>query len=45
MRPLPFKRFFEPVLTRASAWLYGRAVDAMLGQGERAAQPSTRGRR
>ena len=32
VRPLPFKRFFEPVLDRASAWLYGRAVDAMLAR-------------
>jgi Polyketide cyclase / dehydrase and lipid transport len=30
VRPLPFKRFFEPVLDRVSARLYGRAVDAML---------------
>ncbi|KRE54947.1 SRPBCC family protein [Phycicoccus sp. Soil748] len=30
VRPLPFKRFFDPLLDRASAWLYGRAIDAML---------------
>ena len=30
VRPLPFKRLFAPLLDRASAWLYGRAVDAML---------------
>ena len=32
VRPLPFKRFFEPVLDRVSGWLYGRAVDAMLAR-------------
>jgi carbon monoxide dehydrogenase subunit G len=32
VRPLPFKRFFEPLLDRASAWLYGRAVDGMLAR-------------
>ena len=32
VRPLPFKRLFEPLLDRASAWLYGRAVDAMLAR-------------
>ncbi|GAB3068745.1 SRPBCC family protein [Pedococcus soli] len=32
VRPLPFKRLFEPVLDRASTWLYGRAVDAMLAR-------------
>ncbi len=32
VRPLPFKRVFEPVLDRASAWLYGRAIDAMLAR-------------
>lgn len=32
VRPMPFKRFFDPVLDRASAWLYGRAVDAMLAR-------------
>ena len=30
VRPLPFKRLFAPLLDRASAWLYGRAIDAML---------------
>ena len=30
VRPLPFKRLFAPVLDRASAWLYGRAIDAMV---------------
>jgi uncharacterized protein YndB with AHSA1/START domain len=39
VRPLPFKRLFEPLLDRASAWLYGRAVDAMLA---RAASGRTR---
>lgn len=32
VRPMPFKRFFAPVLDRASRWLYGRAVDAMLSR-------------
>ncbi len=32
VRPMPFKRFFAPVLDRASTWLYGRAVDAMLAR-------------
>ncbi len=30
VRPLPFKRVFAPLLDRASAWLYGRAIDGML---------------
>lgn len=30
VRPLPFKRLFAPLLDRASTWLYGRAIDAML---------------
>ncbi|MGA8978050.1 MAG: hypothetical protein WB473_02935 [Pedococcus sp.] len=32
VRPLPFKRVFEPVLDRVSAWLYGRAIDAMIAR-------------
>ena len=32
VRPLPFKRLFSPVLDRASTWLYGRAIDAMLAR-------------
>lgn len=32
VRPMPFKRFFAPALDRASGWLYGRAVDAMLAR-------------
>jgi uncharacterized protein YndB with AHSA1/START domain len=32
VRPLPFKRLFAPLLDRVSAWLYGRAVDAMLAR-------------
>lgn len=32
VRPLPFKRLFAPLLDRASAWLYGRAIDAMLAR-------------
>jgi uncharacterized protein YndB with AHSA1/START domain len=39
VRPLPFKRLLEPLLDRASAWLYGRAIDAMLA---RAASGRTR---
>ena len=38
VRPLPFKRLFAPLLTRASAWLYGRAVDAMLARAAERAQ-------
>ncbi|OLP55529.1 hypothetical protein BJM39_05325 [Salmonella enterica subsp. enterica serovar Javiana] len=30
VRPLPFKRLLAPLLDRASTWLYGRAIDAML---------------
>jgi carbon monoxide dehydrogenase subunit G len=40
VRPLPFKRLFAPVLTRASEWLYGRALDAMLARAEERAQGS-----
>jgi uncharacterized protein YndB with AHSA1/START domain len=45
LRPLPFERLFAPVLTRASEWRYGRAVDAMLARAadraaSRDAQPS-----
>jgi uncharacterized protein YndB with AHSA1/START domain len=32
VRPLPFPRLLAPLLDRASAWLYGRAVDAMLAR-------------
>ncbi|WP_406829808.1 SRPBCC family protein [Pedococcus sp. KACC 23699] len=32
VRPMPFKRFFAPVLDRASTWLYGRAINAMLAR-------------
>jgi uncharacterized protein YndB with AHSA1/START domain len=32
VRPMPFKRLFAPLLERAGAWLYGRAVDAMLAR-------------
>lgn len=32
VRPLPFKRLFAPVLDRASRWIYGRAIDAMLAR-------------
>ena len=38
MRPLPFKRLFAPLLTRASERLYGRAIDAMLARAEQRAQ-------
>ena len=38
VRPLPFKRLFAPLLTRASEWLYGRAVDAMLARAEQRAR-------
>lgn len=34
VRPLPFKRVFEPVLGRVSGWLYGRALDAMIARAE-----------
>ncbi|SDO59181.1 Carbon monoxide dehydrogenase subunit G [Pedococcus dokdonensis] len=34
VRPLPFKRWFAPLLDRANDWLYGRAVDAMLAHAE-----------
>ncbi|NYG06248.1 hypothetical protein BJ986_000735 [Phycicoccus badiiscoriae] len=34
VRPLPFKRAFAPVLRRASDWLYGRAVDAMIARAD-----------
>lgn len=34
VRPLPFKRVFAPFLLRASVWLYGRAVDAMVARAE-----------
>ncbi len=32
VRPLPFKRATARVLSRASAWLYGRAIDGMLAR-------------
>jgi hypothetical protein len=32
VRPLPFKRVLAPLLSRASGWAYGRAVDAMIAQ-------------
>lgn len=35
VRPLPFKRAFAPLLGRASVWLYGRAVDAMIARAEK----------
>lgn len=38
VRPLPFKRLFAPVLTRASDRLYGRAVDAMVVRAEERAR-------
>lgn len=38
VRPLPFKRLFAPLLGRASLWLYGRAVDAMIARAEEQAQ-------
>jgi len=38
VRPLPFKRVFAPVLGRASLWLYGRAVDAMIARAEQRAR-------
>jgi uncharacterized protein YndB with AHSA1/START domain len=38
VRPLPFKRLFGPLLTRASEWLYGRAVDAMIARAEQRAR-------
>ena len=41
VRPLPFKRVFAPVLDRASVWLYGRAVDAMLARAEERARRRT----
>ena len=46
VRPLPFKRVFAPVLGRASVWLYGRAVDAMIARAEQRAraQPQERDR-
>ena len=34
VRPLPFKRILAPVLRRASAWFYGRAVDAMVARAQ-----------
>ena len=34
VRPLPFKRVFAPVLGRASVWLYGRALDAMIARAD-----------
>ncbi len=40
VRPLPFKRFFAPVLDRASAWLYGRAIDAMLARAVQTSPPA-----
>ena len=38
VKPLPFKRLFAPLLTRASDRLYGRAVDAMVARAEQRAQ-------
>lgn len=43
VRPLPFKRLFAPLLSRASDWLYGRAVDAMLARAVQRAQGSPSG--
>ncbi len=34
VRPLPFKRAFAPLLRRASAWFYSRAVDAMVARAQ-----------
>jgi carbon monoxide dehydrogenase subunit G len=34
VRPLPFKRVFAPLLGRASIWLYGRALDAMIARAD-----------
>lgn len=34
VRPLPFRRLHAPLLARASTWLYGRAVDAMVARAE-----------
>jgi carbon monoxide dehydrogenase subunit G len=43
VRPLPFKRLFAPLLSRASNWLYGRAVDAMLARAEQRARSNPGG--
>lgn len=38
VRPLPLKRAFAPLVSRGSAWLYGRALDAMVTRAEAAAR-------
>jgi hypothetical protein len=38
VRPLPLKRATAPLVSRGSAWLYGRALDAMVARAEAAAR-------
>jgi carbon monoxide dehydrogenase subunit G len=38
IKPLPFRRSFDPLLDRASRWLYARAIDAMLAEAQAQAQ-------
>ena len=43
VKPLPFKRLFAPLLRRASDWLYGRAVDAMVARAQERARRARAG--